>query len=523
MTLLTNLISLAVACITFLSFSSFGVVLSEIPKADPRVKSAKNNPVWKIGNSFGKGVGFFVDSHRFVTSFETASLILTDDNINSIVLSQDGDSTVKVKRLLALSAYGLALFETEPVESSLSINETLPDPKEELLIRTYSEGEFTDIKKRGNVFFSKSDLYSFPVYQSVSLLMGVKGSPVLNKQEDIVGVVLYGNLDIAITLKSIYLKKFIAGDLGLDCSGFNKPKECIRAEMDNLKGEAYKGHALSQFLLALMYFEMEENHWWIEWNRKSRYKKPGDIVFLSDKQIDYREEPSLIQRNNMEKRKRFSLFGKEAYGLMSSAAEQGLPEAQISLADLYRLDNLTENLKGIFYLVSEAAEQGFYIAQLQKAFMHLYGDGTDKDVQKALEWMNKAADQDFIPALLKLAHFLETGRDGIKREPKKVVEYLTRAADLGSPEAEYRLAEILFIIGDRGVEKDPKKAQELMTRSADKGYVLAQYDLGMMHLYGSNGVEKNPLKAYKWINAAAKQGFTEAQRLLPTVCSAAWH
>ena len=134
MTFLTNLISLAVACITFLSFSSFGVVLSEIPKADPWVKSAKNNPVWQIKNSFGKGVGFFVAPDRFLTSFDTASVMFTNDNINTVVLSQNGDSRVRVKRLLAVDVYGLALFETEPIEGFLNIKEDLPDPEEDLTV-----------------------------------------------------------------------------------------------------------------------------------------------------------------------------------------------------------------------------------------------------------------------------------------------------------------------------------------------------------------------------------------------------
>ena len=58
------------------------------------------------------------------------------------------------------------------------------------------------------------------------------------------------------------------------------------------------------------------------------------------------------------------------------------------------------------------------------------------------------------PALLKLA-FLYEGGDGVERDLEKVVEHTIRAADLGSPIAEYQLAE-MYLMG-RGVEKDFKK------------------------------------------------------------------
>lgn len=527
MTFLTNWTGpIIAAALFFFSLSSFGVALSEVPKTDPQAQVAKNS-VWRIKSPFGKGVGFFMDPGLFVTSFDTASLVLTGGNIRSIILSQ-GHSTLKVRRLLSLSVYGLALFETEPVKGSMSITEDLPSPEEDVFIPTYSNGEFIEIKKRGNIFFSKSDLYYFPVGKSLFSLAGVRGSPVLNKQRDIVGVVLAGGPHMTLTLKSSYLKEFITGDEGLSCVGSEKIKDCIRKAMDNLKERAYaENDPLSQYLLALMYFRKKEKHWWVEWSRK-----PGYFVVLGDQKIGYRRKRSLAQRYNIKIGRHLSPIREGAFELMSSAAEQGLPEALLYLAMEYLLevDYLSEegdrihSLQGIFHLVSSAAEQGFYLAQFQKALMLLQGHGTGKDVRKALVELNKTADQNFIPALEKLASLYEGEEDIliIAKDPEKVVEYKTRAADLGSSEAEYQLAE-MYLMGDRGVERNPQKAKELLIRAANKGHIRAQYGLGMMNHTGNNGeMTPNPLEAYKWISAAAIKDFAPAQRILSEICASVW-
>ena len=523
MIFLTNLTSLVMACIVFYSLPSFSVVLSEVPKVDSQVQT--KSPVWQIGNSFGKGVGFFVAPNRFITAFDTAAVMFTGDNINFIVVSQNGNSRIKVKRLLALDAYGLALFETESLGNALNIKEDLPDFEEDLLVPAYSDDGLIEAKKTGNTFFSESGLYSFAVDKSSSSVKEARGSPVLNKQGDIMGVVLKGMPNAMLTLRSSYLREFIAGNRGLDCSGSNNFMSCIRKAMNHLKKQAYGGHAVSQFLLSLMYFravDEKETHWWLEWDKKPA--QSGKIVFVGDRQLKSIEAPkSLIQRNNMKMWPSPSDIEKEALELASSAAEQGLPEAQFYLAiQFYLQKDPIQSLPGIFFLVSEAAKQGFHMAHVQKALMYLTGYGTEKNAQKAVEELNKAADQNVIPALLKLA-FLYGGGEGVERDSQKIVEYTRRAADLGSPIAEYQLAE-MHLMG-RGVEKDFKKSLELFTRSANKGHHPAQYQLGIMYHQGK-GVKRNPLQAYNWINQAAKNGYTQAQHFLKNErkpCPSVWN
>ena len=110
------------------------------------------------------------------------------------------------------------------------------------------------------------------------------------------GVILNGEPKAMLTLKSNYLKEFISGNEGLDCTGFNNTKSCIRTAMANLKEQAYEGHVVSQLLLSLMYFQKEKTHWWVDLNKK--FGNSGAFV-LRGRQIDYKERESLMKRENM--------------------------------------------------------------------------------------------------------------------------------------------------------------------------------------------------------------------------------
>ena len=83
--------------------------------------------------------------------------------------------------------------------------------EEDLLVPTYSDDGLIEAKKTGNIFFSDSGLYSFAVDKSFSSVKEARGSPVLNKQGDIVGVVLKEQPNTMLTLRSSYLREFVAG------------------------------------------------------------------------------------------------------------------------------------------------------------------------------------------------------------------------------------------------------------------------------------------------------------------------
>ena len=226
------------------------------------------------------GTGFFVGANRVITNFHVISPMLGRPE-NDIVLSQ-GENTAFVKRVLALSAvYDLALLEVErgpiyplilkeevPVfereeedANFLSLREDPPRPDEDLFITAYPGGVFTRIRKTGDISYEDSQHYGFSV--SKSGLHGTSGSPVLDKQGQVVGVVFGGLNNFLDVIRVNYLREFIAGDTGIKCPnfsfnkvvGFAVAEACIKEEIENLKELAEEDSTHAQFKLALMYFK----------------------------------------------------------------------------------------------------------------------------------------------------------------------------------------------------------------------------------------------------------------------------
>lgn len=81
-----------------------------------------------------------------------------------------------------------------------------------------------------------------------------------------------------------------------------------------------------------------------------------------------------------------------------------------------------------------SAEMGFDLAQYELAFCYEEGEGVEQDIDQAIDWYAKAADQDYNPAWYSL------GNIAYDREQYKLaVQMWTRAAELGSKGAKARL------------------------------------------------------------------------------------
>ena len=83
--------------------------------------------------------------------------------------------------------------------------------------------------------------------------------------------------------------------------------------------------------------------------------------------------------------------------------------------------------------------------------------------------------------------------------------YYQIAADLGSPGAQYNLANQIVRVGG-----DMSEAAKYYRMAAKQGAKLAQYNLATQYLTGQ-GVSKDPQKAYLWFRTAAGLGLAAAQ------------
>ena len=103
-------------------------------------------------------------------------------------------------------------------------------------------------------------------------------------------------------------------------------------------------------------------------------------------------------------------------------------------------------------------------------------------------------------------------------ELQQALEWLKKAAQDGMAQAQYRLGKMLYQ-GDF-VPKDVAQAIEWLRKAAIQGHPYAQYALGQFFLSGED-VPRDPQTASKWFREAANQGNQYAEQALARMDSSA--
>lgn len=184
--------------------------------------------------------------------------------------------------------------------------------------------------------------------------------------------------------------------------------------------------------------------------------------------------------------------------LLEKSAKLGNIKAQTFLGDIHAGMTYTSKYMDFAKALewySKAAKQGDNTAQKNLALLHLYGQGTEQNYDKAAYYLKQSADQGDKESLLTLTMLIMYDRGlsintyGSKNQSLKVINTL---ANQDYVEAQVELARLhLFGIG---VLQDYKKAAEWFQKAANQSDRLAQYQLGLLYATGK-GVVKNPQKA----------------------------
>jgi len=123
------------------------------------------------------------------------------------------------------------------------------------------------------------------------------------------------------------------------------------------------------------------------------------------------------------------------------------------------------------------AEKGEVEGQIGLGLLHLSGQGVEKDLNRAIEWLRLAAAQSNAFAQNKLGE-------------------------------QYKIGE--------GVQRDYAQALKWFKQSADQGYAAAQANLGQLYQFGL-GVAADEDEAIKWLKLAAQQGHSLAKSSLAAI------
>ena len=125
----------------------------------------------------------------------------------------------------------------------------------------------------------------------------------------------------------------------------------------------------------------------------------------------------------------------------------------------------------------EKDTNGYHWAQYMIGLCYYYGNGTDVDKTKSVEWYTKSADQGNSAATLNLGFCYEEGF-GVTKDLTKTFELYKQSALLGHSMGMFNLG--MFYGNGQGVAKDVNKSREWYTKAAAQGNESAQASLNKL-------------------------------------------
>jgi TPR repeat protein len=172
--------------------------------------------------------------------------------------------------------------------------------------------------------------------------------------------------------------------------------------------------------------------------------------------------------------------------LLGRMSDNGQGPIQLDPAEAFR-----------WYL--KAALNGNGAGQFALAKAYVLGRGVGPSTQRALEWLIKAADSDYVPAILSLASLYREGH-GVARDLDLAAKLQHHAAELGSPEAAYRMGE------DHHVALNVDAAREWFKRAAAAGHPGALYRLAEIATVNPEATSEEKIQAFVYMTLASRRG-----------------
>lgn len=141
--------------------------------------------------------------------------------------------------------------------------------------------------------------------------------------------------------------------------------------------------------------------------------------------------------------------------------------------------------------------------------VYLQGLCVEKDIEKAIHYLKKSAEQKNSFAMYQLAKIFMS--DVQHQDPLQAIQYLKEAVLAGNEFAQIALGQEL--LKGEIIEKNIDEAILLLSQAADKNNMFAQYILGKLFLFGKD-VPQDKEKAKEYLELSAMQGNEYAKCLL---------
>jgi TPR repeat protein len=204
-----------------------------------------------------------------------------------------------------------------------------------------------------------------------------------------------------------------------------------------------------------------------------------------------------------------------------AVAKAGIPVSTYQVGRAYLLGKgVPVDLERGRMWLDRAAQNGSLDAQILLGAGYLSGTKLPKDPQLASKYLLLAAQQQHVVGRLRssqalaqywIASMYEQG-SGVEKSHDKAIQFLQMAANNGSSSAQYDLAS-LYNDGTGGMTMDKTHACELFEKAADQGHAKAMHNAGYCYQAGIGG-KKDENKAIGYYTKASETGSTRSERNL---------
>ncbi|MBL0941383.1 MAG: SEL1-like repeat protein [Alphaproteobacteria bacterium] len=272
---------------------------------------------------------------------------------------------------------------------------------------------------------------------------------------------------------------------------------------------AEQGYAVAQVNLGFMYFHgqgvNQDYTEASEWFNKAKDQNQPLAFYL----LGYMHHKGLGIAFNPDQSQEY--FQKN-YKLFTETEEHQRSYAQATLGNMFRYGyGVEQNFQKAIEWYQKAVDQNnYYYANAMLGRMYKKGEGIPQDLSKAFALIHKAAEEKNSEGLYNLALMYRDG-EGIGQDDQKAVEFLQLAAQRKLGPAMYTLG-WMYQEG-RGINQDSEQAHYWMQEGEKRDYADALYSIGRMYEYGLT-VEQDLAKAIEWYKKAADLHYDPARAKL---------
>eukprot|EP00298_Acanthocystis_sp_HF-20_P004589 c14920_g1_i2.p1 GENE.c14920_g1_i2~~c14920_g1_i2.p1 ORF type:complete len:300 (+),score=103.10 c14920_g1_i2:25-924(+) len=206
---------------------------------------------------------------------------------------------------------------------------------------------------------------------------------------------------------------------------------------------------------------------------------------------------------------------KQAYEMFEKALESGYSPSAVLMARLLKNgDGVVKDdykARKLCYIalqmkVEDLAQKGDSNAQFAVGFLCYHGIGVPKDVDKALQYFLKSANQNNSVAQYSLGYIYQKGQ-GVIQSTDEAIKWYKKSATQRNSNAECNLGGIYC---SDIAHQDYKLSLEWLLKSTEQGDSVSQLQLGLMYKYG-RGVEQDLNESIKWFTKSAENNNSVSQ------------